>query len=168
MACDDERAVTWVKKFVTKLDNGIGAWLSHEGPNLHALQCMVPHPTGQFSANEILEQVKKTHEFQGNYKTGLFMRFAIEGEFLKDLQTVGFKLYCLITRLNIFNSRDQARNKEKSNDASLKPSTVKEDTIMEKVSPDPEMPSRHPSLTLCPPTLAAGARRSKSKKLCKQ
>ena len=59
MACDDEHAVTWVKTFVANLNNGVGAWLAHEGPNMHALQCMVPHPTGKFNADEILEQIKK-------------------------------------------------------------------------------------------------------------
>jgi len=141
MACDDERSVTWIKSYAAKLDNGTGAWLSHEGPNMQALQCMVPHPTGKFSPEEILQQIKKTHEFNGNFtilyskrteKAGLFIRFAVDEEFLEGLKTVGFKPYCLITRINIFNSRDQARNKERAHAASLKPSEADEDAIMEK------------------------------------
>jgi len=67
MACDDEKAVSWVKSYVAELGNDIGAWLPYEGPNAHALQCMVPHPTGSFSAEEILNQMMKTNEFQGNF-----------------------------------------------------------------------------------------------------
>ena len=133
------------------LDNGFGAWLSHEGPNLHALQCLVPHPTGQFDAEEILEQVKRTHDFEGNVtvlyskrteKAGLFIRFAVNADLLAGLQFVNFKPFCLITRLNIFNSRDQARNKAKAHEASLRAcaleNAVEEDIVMSEKASDVE------------------------------
>jgi len=160
MACDDEKAVSWVKSYMAELGNDIGAWLPYEGPNAHALQCMVPHPTGSFSAEEILNQMMKTNEFQGNFtilyskkteRAGHFIRFSVDAELLSGLQDVGFKPFCLITRLNIFNSRDRARNKEKVYETSTTTEVATEEDILMSEEANVNAPNETPHTNPLPP-----------------
>ena len=63
------------------------------------------------------------------------MRFAVDANLLAGLQSIDFKPFCLITRLKIFNSRDQARNKENADQASLQAQAsenASEDVVMSK------------------------------------
>ena len=66
IACDDENAVKWLKNFVSNFAEGYGAWLSDEGPNRRPFQVMVPYPTGDRTAEEIIGMASKANYLEGD------------------------------------------------------------------------------------------------------
>ena len=121
IACDDEIAVTWLKKFVANYADGFGAWRSGEGPNRRPLQVMVPYPTGDRAADEIISMVIKANYLEGEFivlyskkipKIGHFIRFSADQQFAEGLERIDFRPFCGLTRLNIFDEKQRQCNKE--------------------------------------------------------
>jgi len=116
IACDDENAVEWVKKFVANYANGFGAWRSGEGPNRRPFQVMVPYPTGDRTADEIIGMAVRANYLEGAFmilyakkipKIGHFIRFSADQQLAEGLELIDFRPFCGLTRLNIFDEKQR-------------------------------------------------------------